>query len=208
MKKNKVFFLIFFLIFIFSKIYSELTADIFYLPMDVEDRRVLKKFYINTEGDFGIWRKQYKGIKGHYHTGIDLKNPGNKKGALEPIFSCGVGVVKSVIKNGPSSTVIIEHTLRNNKKVYSVYIHISDIMVNINDTVDEKSVLGSFIDYKNLDRWGEFLNHLHFEILKVPPRFIGINNKDSIFNSYSINITKKKEIDDYYFDPKIFFIRD
>ncbi|MEO0237999.1 MAG: M23 family metallopeptidase [candidate division WOR-3 bacterium] len=207
MKKNKVFFLVFFSIFFFSKTFSELITDIFYLPIDVENRRVLKSFYINPEGDFGIWRKPYKGIKGHYHTGIDFKNPGSKKGALEPIFSCGIGIVKSVIKNGPSSTVIIEHTLRNNKKVYSVYLHISDIMVNINDTVDEKTVLGSFIDYKNLDKWGEFLNHLHFEMLKVPPKFVGFDRGDSIFNSYSINIKRKDEIDDFYFDPKIFFIR-
>ncbi|MEO0282043.1 MAG: hypothetical protein ABIN05_06825, partial [candidate division WOR-3 bacterium] len=76
MKKNKVFFLVFFSIFFFSKTFSELITDIFYLPIDVENRRVLKSFYINPEGDFGIWRKPYKGIKGHYHTGIDFKNPG------------------------------------------------------------------------------------------------------------------------------------
>lgn len=207
MKKNKVLFLIFLSIFLFLKTFPELVTDIFYLPIDVENRRVLKPSYINSSGDFGIWRKPYRGINGHYHTGIDFKNPGNKKGALEPIFSCGVGIVKSVIKNGPSSTVIIEHTLRNNRKVYSVYLHISDIMVSPNDTVDEKTVLGSFIDYKKLDKWGEFLNHLHFEMMKVPPKFVGMDRGDSIFNSYSIEIKKKNIIDDYYFDPKIFFIR-
>lgn len=207
MKKNKVLFFLLFYLFIL-KIHSNLITDIFYLPVDIPDRRVLKKSYITQKGEFGIWRKSYKNIMSHYHTGIDFKNPGKKAGQIEPVLSSGIGIVKSVIKNGPSSCVIIEHTLRNNKKIYSVYLHITDITVKINDTVNEKSIIGTFIDHTKLDKWGEYLNHLHFEMLKVPPKFIGFEKNDSLFYPYSIDVRSKSELVEKYYDPTIFFLKE
>ncbi|MGE3063305.1 MAG: M23 family metallopeptidase [bacterium] len=206
MKKNKG--LISFLLFaLFLPLLGDFFADVFYLPISVEERRIFKSEYISPAGEFGIWRKPYKKIRGHYHTGIDLKNPGRMSGALEPVFSCANGIVLSASSSKSSSYVIIEHNLRSGDKVYSVYTHISDIMVSPGDSVNHLSVIGSFIDYQKLDKWGEYLNHIHFEMLKTRPKTAGFANNREIFSSYSIDITKKSDIEKFFYDPKIFFIR-
>lgn len=205
MKKNKVLSVIF-IIFLSVGIFAEFYTDIFYLPIDVENRRILKSKYISSCGDFGIWRKPYKKINGHYHAGIDLSNPGSKKGALEPVYACGNGIVISTIGSGSSSVVIIKHKLRNGDNVYSAYTHISDIVVSVNDTVNEHSVIGSFIDFAKLDKWGEYLNHIHFEILKVMPKNAGMRGANQIYSSYSIDFVNKKMLNEHFYDPKIFFI--
>jgi len=185
---------------------SDLIADAFYVPISVAERRILKESYISPAGEFGIWRKPYNKIKGHYHAGIDFKNPGKMSGAIEPVYACANGIVFSAYKNKSSSYVIIEHNLRSGSKVYSTYTHISDIVVSVGDTVNEFTVIGSFIDKQNLDKWGEYLNHIHFEMLKTKPKSIGKADGKEIFASYSIDIAKKSELGKFFYDPKIFFI--
>jgi len=205
MKKNKGFILIL-SVFFFIPLLSDFFADAFYLPISVENRRILKQSYISPAGEFGIWRKPYNKIRGHYHAGIDLKNPGSKSGAIEPIYACASGVVLSVWSNRSSSCVIITHNLRAGGMVYSAYTHISDIVVSAGDTVDQYTVIGSFIDRPKLDKWGEYLNHIHFEMLKVRPKSAGRVNGREIYASYSIDILRKNELNKFFYDPKIFFI--
>ncbi|PIP14354.1 MAG: hypothetical protein COX48_01315 [bacterium (Candidatus Stahlbacteria) CG23_combo_of_CG06-09_8_20_14_all_34_7] len=205
MKKNKVFFLLL-CILLFMPLLGDFFADVFYVPIAIENRRILKDDYITSTGEFGIWRKPYNNLRGHYHTGIDFKNPGKKLGAIEPVYACANGIVFSIYSNRSSSYVIIEHNLRTGKKVYSTYTHISDVVVAIGDTVNHFTVIGSFIDHRNLDKWGEYLNHIHFEILKTIPKLAGIVNERKIYTSYTIDIIKKSELTNYFYDPKIFFV--
>ncbi|MDD3803088.1 MAG: M23 family metallopeptidase [bacterium] len=207
MKKNKGLISIFLLI-AFMPVFADFFADVFYLPINVSERRILKEKYICLAGDFGIWRKPYNNLKGHYHTGIDIKNPGEFSGAIEPVFACANGVVLSVNSSRASSYVIVEHNLRSGGRVYSAYTHISDIMVSPGDSVNHLSVLGSFIDHQKLDKWGEYLNHVHFEMLKAYPKKVGTANNRDIYSSYSVDITKKSEISKYFFNPRIFFLKE
>lgn len=192
---------------LFLPLWSEFFADVFYLPIAVQNRRVFKESYVSSAGEFGIWRKPYKKLRGHYHAGIDFKNPGNTSGALEPVFACANGVVLSASSSNSSSYVIIRHSLRSGAVVYSAYTHICDIVVSPGDSVTHLSVIGSFIDRQKLDKWGEYLNHIHFEMLKTKPKSAGFAGGREIFSSYSVDITKKKDLGDYFYNPEIFFIR-
>ncbi len=201
MKKKKVLFLhglITFGIF--------LNALTFYLPFQCENRRILKRAYITSCGDFGIYRKQYSGIPPHYHSGIDFKNPGGKPGDVEVIFASAEGKVISILNSNASSNIILKHNIDNNRVLFSTYTHICDIVVLPGDTVNKHTVLGSFIDAPRLDKWGEYLNHLHFEIMKVQPKYIGKRNGYDTYLPYSIDCTDKDTLYKYYYNPILFFI--
>ncbi|MFO8062793.1 MAG: M23 family metallopeptidase [bacterium] len=184
-----------------------LTADMFYLPFRASDRRVLKDRYITPSGEYGIWRKPYNNIPGHFHSGIDFKNPGSRPGEIEPVFSCSSGRVVSVLNNGSSSSVIIRHR-HNGGYIYSTYTHITDIVVSPGDSVSHRSVIASFIDKPHLDVWGEYLNHLHFEILKKEPMYIGIRQNTKTYLSYSIECRTGKQLNELFYNPRLFFIFD
>ncbi len=199
MKKNKVLLITIFLI-----LYINIYCIKFYLPINVENRKIFKQSYLTNVGDFGIWRKPYNGLKGHYHTGIDFKNPGKSVGDLQPIFACAEGKVISIYSHGPSSTIIISHNL-GNKYVYSVYTHVSNIVVLPGDTVDHYTVIASFIDKPHLDTWGEYLNHLHFEILKIRPKYAGKYKGYDTYSSYSVSCFTKRDLFEKFYNPEIFF---
>lgn len=184
-----------------------LTADMFYLPFRAADRRILKNSYITPAGEYGIWRKPYNNIPGHFHSGIDFKNPGSRPGEIEPVFSCSRGKVISVLNNGSSSSVIIRHS-HNGGYIYSTYTHVCDIVVNPGDSVSHRSVIASFIDKPHLDIWGEYLNHLHFEILKTEPVYIGIKENEKTYISYSIECRSSKQLNELFYNPRLFFIFD
>jgi len=206
MKKNKV--LCLFILVIFLPLFSEengIFAKKFYMPFSTNNRNKFSWSYVTQSGNFAVWRKPYKGIKGHYHAGLDFKNPGKRKGAVEAVYASAKGVVYSLHKNGPSSFVMIKHNLEGNRTIYSVYTHINDIVVSVGDTVDYTSVIGSFIDKKGLDKWGEYLNHIHFEILKTAPKFIGNENGHPVYSSYSIDCISRFDLYDKFYNPELFF---
>jgi len=200
MKKNKVV-----LIYIIIILYQNLFAISFYLPINIPNRRILTKSIIEPAGDFGIWRKPYRGMKGHFHAGIDIRNPNRSIGAIEAIYACAEGKVISVYEHGPSSTIIIKHK-HHDKFIYSVYTHIADIVVEPGDSVNQFSVIASFIDKPQLKKWGVFFNHLHFEILKIAPKYDGkINGRDT-YSSYSTQCKTLDILHYYFYNPKYFFI--
>ncbi len=199
MKKNKALFLLLILPIFTSGLE-------FYLPIDVKNRRILKSSYITSVGEFGILRKSYNNIPSHFHSGIDIMNPGKKPGEINPVFACAEGKVISVLKNKSSSNVIIKHNLNDGRTIYSTYTHIVDIVVEPGDTVNHFSVIASFIDSEKLDKWGEYLDHLHFEILKIPPKFIGIRDNRQTYLSYSIDCKQIEELFEKFYNPILFFI--
>lgn len=180
-------------------------AKKFYLPFSAADRRKFSFSYVTESGKFAVWRKPYNGIKGHYHAGLDFRNPGRKKGACEAVYSSAAGKVISVHKNGPSSFVIIKHNIEGGRTVYTAYTHINDIVVSPGDTVDHLTVIGSFIDRKGLDKWGEYLNHIHFEILKIPPKYAGLEKGRKVYTSYSVDCISRFDLYDKFYNPELFF---
>ncbi len=188
-------------------VYAECStyATSFYLPFQAEDRTKFLKEYITPAGNFGIWRKPYNSLKGHYHAGIDFANPGEKTGDIQPIFACSYGKVISLHSNGPSSFIIISHKMQSGSTVYSVYVHVADIMVSIGDTVTPYSVIASFIDADKLDKWGEYLNHLHFEMLREKPKYGGKHKGKDFYTSYSVTCKSIEQLNKLYYNPELFF---
>lgn len=201
MKKNKVISII-----ICIAVPFLLQALTFYLPADIGNRRVLNSHNITPAGQFGIYRKPYNNIEGHYHSGIDIKNPGKKPGELNAVYASAQGTVISVLSNGSSSNVIIKHKLEDGRIIYSTYTHISDIVVQPGDSVTHHSVIASFIDSQKLGQWGEYLNHLHFEILRVPPKYVGYRKGNKTYLSYSIDCKDTDMLYEKFYNPILFFI--
>lgn len=202
MRKNKVLYLIAFIAFTFSS----LAGSLFYLPFQSEDRRTFKQEYITPAGQFGIWRKPYNSIQGHFHAGIDFVNPGKKKGDIQPVFACYYGKVVSIHRNGSSSFIIISHNIDNGKTIHSVYVHVDDIVVEPGDSVTPYTVIASFIDANKLDKWGEYLNHLHFEVLRADPKDGGYYKGKRFYSSYSIDCRTRDKLNRLYYNPELFFI--
>lgn len=201
MKKKKVFSLMLCLLIPFL-----LQALTFYLPADIGNRRVLHGSDITPAGQFGIYRKPYNNIDAHYHTGIDIRNPGSTPGEINAVYASAEGTVISVLSNGSSSNVIIRHRIEDGRIIYTAYTHVSDIVVQPGDTVTHHTVIASFIDSEKLGKWGEYLNHLHFEFLKSPPKYIGYREGRKTYLSYSIDCKNREQLYEMFYNPILFFI--
>ena len=137
-----------------------------------------------SDNNFGDYLGKYSGlVYDGYHPGEDWNLKGGKDGEIDnelPVYSIGEGKVIKISNLGSLGyLVIIEHdgnfsipskTINSNgqkatygketvDKIYSVYLHITNIKVNGNDKVDENTVLGYIMNPSGG-------SHLHFEIRK------------------------------------------
>jgi murein DD-endopeptidase MepM/ murein hydrolase activator NlpD len=97
------------------------------------------------------------------HSGIDI---GADKGT--PIYSSGYGKVIRIEKKrtGYGNNIIIEH----NKEYQSLYAHLKDIKIKIDDSVTPETVIGTVGKSGQADGY-----HLHYEIIKNNKKVNPIN---------------------------------
>lgn len=152
-------------------------------------------------GQFGLLRKPRPGIPAHFHTGIDIIRPTDNY-LDEPIFPIARGKVISKRDDGPYANMIIEHEYKS-LKFWSLYEHISGIIVNLNDNVITDQPIAHFLNKSELDRYGWQFDHFHLEILKVQPIKLEPNEEhpDLLFKAYSLVCYTEYDLDKYYYNP-------
>ena len=152
-------------------------------------------------GQFGLLRKPRPGIPAHYHTGIDIKRPSDNY-EDEPVFPIYKGKVISMRRDGPYANLIIEHEY-NSKKFWSLYEHISGIIVNLNDFVSPNQLIAHFMNKNELDRYGWQFDHFHLEILRLQPIKMEPTeaHPDLLYKSYSLVCYTEEDLNKYYYNP-------
>lgn len=170
------------------------------LPIDVADRGSVTSLELSGIGKFGLLRKERPDVPAHYHTGIDIKRPGENY-QNEPIFPIFEGIVISKREDGPYAQLIIEH--ETSHKFWTVYEHIAGIKVDLFDNVSPDDPIARFMTKNELDRHGWQFDHFHFEILKIPPIELKPNKTtpERLFASYSLVCYTKDDLDKYFYNP-------
>lgn len=118
------------------------------------------KYEYGVSGDFPRYGS------GQLHAGMDILPPPGEKGDI-PIHPIGPGVVIKVGEAGPNdggygNYIVVEHTLSDGKKVYSLYAHLAEKPDFTNgDKVSVDTVLG------DMGSTGHATGrHLHLQIMK------------------------------------------
>ena len=152
-------------------------------------------------GQFGLLRKPRPGIPAHFHTGVDIKRPSDNY-LDEPIFPITSGKVISIRRDGPYANLIVEHKYKG-IKFWSIYEHISGIIVNLNDSVIPDQPIAHFMNKSELDRYGWQFDHFHLEILRVQPIKLEPDDKypDLYYKAYSLSCYSDEDLQNYYYDP-------
>ena len=145
-----------------------------------------KNIKITPNGAF--LARRYK----HLHTGIDMFN----MGPGEKVYAAAAGQVVSIYAREPHRAVMIQHQLKSGKTIYTVYVHITNVKVEIGDWVSTDTVIACLMNKKQLLKYGDDFNHLHFEVLKYPRE----NESGKIF-SYSTRCRTKQEVEKYFLNP-------
>ena len=156
------------------------------LPLKTTSRKDLSAIRWDPNGQF--MARRYK----HLHTGIDLMN----QGAGEAVYAASCGKVVSLYATEPNKAVMIQHHLPSGQIVWTVYVHVTRIKVQVGDVVTSKTVIAHLMNENQLDKYGWTFNHLHFEILKRPRK-----NKAGKYLSYSTKCKTKEEVRMHFLDP-------
>lgn len=156
-------------------------------------------------GQFGRLRRARPGIPAHLHTGVDIARP-SRNYRNEPIYPVARGRVVSRRDDGPYAQLIIEHGPETGDTIWSVYEHIAGIACGLGDSVVPERPIGRFMNRAELDRHGWQFDHLHLEIMKVPPRPRPDDPRlpHCLFMPYGLICYTRKELEARYLDPLIF----
>lgn len=175
------------------------------LPIDVLNRKSFAELHLTEIGAFGLMRKARPPIVAHYHTGIDIMRPNNNYGH-NPIYPIAAGIVISKREDGPFAQLIIEHH-SDQTTFWTVYEHIAVIKVDIYDRVHEETPIARFMNKVELNKHGWQFDHVHLEILKVPPTKLNPNDKtpNRHFNSHTLICYTNEQLHRYYYHPLEFF---
>jgi murein DD-endopeptidase MepM/ murein hydrolase activator NlpD len=140
---------------------TDRVCDEFFSPFLETDRKSLSLIKKRITGIYGEYRRSYK--PGHFHAGLDLMGDFNEK-----VYTIGFGWIVQIFRQFPHRSVIVEHHLPDGRILYSMYVHVEDIQVQVGDWVDENTPLARLFNEEELDR-ADFgtLNHLHLEIRKT-----------------------------------------
>lgn len=142
----------------FSKRESKLLAFQFFTPYKNEKRQSFYSIRKRGAGYFGDYRASY--IKGHKHSGLDLKGALNEK-----VYSISNGIVYNIHLGFPHRTILVAHLSPKGDFFYSVYKHIEDIKVSVSNTIDENGLIGRLFNALESKK-AHFIPHIHFEIRK------------------------------------------
>jgi len=136
-------------------------AENWFLPFDVSDRKKISNIKIISI--FGDHRDSY--YKGHIHTAIDI-NPVKPTTKLIPVYAMANGVVCSVHLGENQKTVVVRHTLKDGKTMFTSYKHLKEVYVSNGQQVDEKTKLARLFTKDESKKYGGDYHHLHLEIRK------------------------------------------
>ena len=129
----------------------------------------LKPFekYRKDQNVFNVYVDE-SGINYGYHFGEDWnKKTGGNSDLGDPIYCIGNGVVETIdLGTDPTwgQVLVVRHRLIDGRKVWSVYAHVQDVLVQKGEVVDKDQVIAT-IGNAN----GQYLSHLHFEIKEAGP---------------------------------------
>lgn len=135
------------------------TAQQWLSPFNDDDRSSFARFKARLVDHYGAYRASVK--KGHKHAGIDIKGDWR-----ETVFAIAEGEVIFISNWDKTGAVIIRHRLPDGNTLYSKYVHIRDVQVNVGDRVTPQTRLGRLFDRQEFGRSGYKHNHLHLEIRK------------------------------------------
>jgi len=139
---------------------ASLICHEFYSPFSESDRQSFLLIKKRVVGVYSEYRRSYK--PGHHHAGLDLWGAFN-----ETVYAIGYGWIVRVFRGFPHRSVIVEHHLPDGSILYSAYVHIEDIKVEVGDWVDEQTALARVFNKEELARANfNTPNHLHLEIRK------------------------------------------
>jgi hypothetical protein len=171
------------------------------IPLKVKDRKDLSEIQLTQIGNFGLQRKARNTIPAHLHTGIDIKRPGTNY-SNEPVFPLAKGRVISIRRDGPFAQIIIEHHFKD-LVFWTLYEHVSEIKVKVNQDVDSMYPIARYMNKNELDKYGWQFDHFHLEIFKTKPKAIKPDKEHSerYFGSYSLICFQKKDLEKYYYNP-------
>lgn len=181
---------------------SSLFAESWQLPIRCENRHSFRQMKLTKIGHFGMMRAPRPEVPAHFHTAIDICRPDSSY-EHSPILPVKSGKVISMRNDGPYAQVIISH----GDTLWSVYEHLSGIKVTAGDSVTAETVIGRFMNRRELNSYGWHFNHLHLEIMKKPPL-----SRDTLpgqpnlqFRTYGLVCFTTNELNEHYFDPLLFF---
>ena len=177
-------------------------------PMGADRQLPPDEIKLTKIGDFGHPRKARSGIPAHLHSGIDIRRP-QPNYDNEPVFTIYSGWVISLRNDGPFAQIIIEHQFPDGQKFWSAYEHVAGIRVEVGDTVSPENPIARFMNKGELDRFGWQFDHLHLEILKIPPRLIipKDNRPQRCFMTYNLECYSWEDLEKYYYNPVEFMRR-
>ncbi|MFC2165713.1 M23 family metallopeptidase [Acidobacteriota bacterium] len=139
---------------------DSLICQEFFSPFSESDRQSFPLIKKRVVGVYGEYRRSHR--PGHHHAGLDLWGAFN-----ETVYSIGYGWVVRIFGGFPHRSVIVEHHLPDGSILYSAYVHIEDIKVEVGDWVDERTPLARVFNEEELERANfNTPNHLHLEIRK------------------------------------------
>jgi hypothetical protein len=180
-------------------------ASSWLLPVRTTDRQNWQRVGLTDIGKFGELRKARPSIPAHLHTGVDIMRPAPERDG-EPVFPAAEGRVISIRDDGPFAQIIVAHVLTNGQKIWTVYEHVSGIVVNVGSIVKPSIPMARFMNRDELNRHGWQFNHIHFEILKRPPRPIHPDPQRPyrFFSTYSLECITPADLNRMYYQPGIF----
>jgi len=175
------------------------------LPIRVENRRSLDELKLTQIGDFARLRKARPGVPAHLHTGIDICRPGSNYGN-EPIYAILSGEVISVRYDGAFAQIIVKHMTKDSLPLWSVYEHISGILVQVGDLVSPARPLARFMNRDELDRYGWQFDHFHLEVMQTEPYALipTEQHPQRFYASYALTCFTDTELQSKYLDPLVF----
>jgi murein DD-endopeptidase MepM/ murein hydrolase activator NlpD len=173
----------------YSDIKPQKNAENWFLPFDVNDRKKISNIKIISI--FGDHRDSY--YKGHIHTAIDI-NPVKPTTKLIPVYAMANGVVCSVHLGENQKTVVVRHTLKDGKTMFTSYKHLKEVYVSNGQQVDEKTKLARLFTKDESKKYGGDYHHLHLEIRK----------KFDDYGCASWLTFNNTQLNDRFYNPQVF----
>ncbi|MCZ4244374.1 M23 family metallopeptidase [Pedobacter punctiformis] len=167
----------------------DLTADKWFLPFDVSNRKEVKNIKIISI--FGDHRDSF--YKGHIHTAIDI-NPAKPKTKLVAVYPMANGVVCSIHLGENQRTVVVKHKLKDGKIMFTTYKHLKEVYVSNGQQVNPNTKLARLFTPEESKKYGGDYHHLHLEIRK----------KFDDYGCASWLTMNKTQLNDRYFNPQVF----
>ena len=164
-------------------------ADKWLLPFNVPDRQKISS--IKVISIFGDHRDSY--YKGHIHTAIDI-NPATPKTKLIDVYAMANGVICSIHLGENQKTVVVRHTMKDGKTMFTSYKHLKEVYVSNGKQVDQNTKLARLFTKEESKKYGGDYHHLHLEIRK----------KFDDYGCASWLTINKTQLDDRFYNPQAF----